>query len=181
MTSWRELGGGTRTRGFLVTAVQRFSGAVSPPCDAGAGSPAPGAPAQHRRRVRTISWEPPSRVATPKLRVGTRNQADPAGCDSRQLRPPPRCARRRPDHGEHLEFSKEITALLAIYPYNEFISAGPPSIDTGRPGSGPRKAGVVINSRIVSQPEVMARTGSAWITTEWPGGLAAARPSQNWA
>jgi len=90
MTSWRELGGGTRTRGHLVTAVQRFSGAVSPPCDAGAGSPAPGAPAQHRRRVRTISWEPPSRVATPKLRVGTRNQADPAGCDSWHLRPPPR-------------------------------------------------------------------------------------------
>jgi len=29
----------------------------------------------------------------------------------------------------HLEFSKEITALLVIDPYNEFISAGPPSID----------------------------------------------------
>jgi hypothetical protein len=28
----------------------------------------------------------------------------------------------------HLEFSKEITALL-VHPYNEFISAGPPSID----------------------------------------------------
>ena len=29
----------------------------------------------------------------------------------------------------HLEFSKEITALLVIDPYNEFISAVPPSID----------------------------------------------------
>jgi len=29
----------------------------------------------------------------------------------------------------HLEFSKEITALLVIDPYNEFISAGPQSID----------------------------------------------------
>ena len=29
----------------------------------------------------------------------------------------------------HLEFSKEITALLGIDLYDEFISAGPPSID----------------------------------------------------
>lgn len=29
----------------------------------------------------------------------------------------------------HLEFRKEITALLVIDPYNEFISAGPLSID----------------------------------------------------
>ena len=29
----------------------------------------------------------------------------------------------------HLELSKEITALLVIDPYNEFISASPPSID----------------------------------------------------
>ena len=49
----------------------------------------------------------------------------------------------------HLEFSKEITALLVIDPYNEFISAGPPSIDNRTPGSRPRKAVVVINSRIV--------------------------------
>ncbi len=29
----------------------------------------------------------------------------------------------------HLELRKEITALLVIDPYNEFISVGPPSID----------------------------------------------------
>jgi hypothetical protein len=37
---------------------------------------------------------------------------------------------RNPERLEaHLEFSKEITALLVIGPYNGFISAGPQSID----------------------------------------------------
>ena len=55
----------------------------------------------------------------------------------------------------HLEFSKEITALLVIDPYNEFISARVrrPST-TGPPGSGPRKAVVVINSRVVGNPSL---------------------------
>jgi hypothetical protein len=58
-----------------------------------------------------------SRFPAPELRVGTRNQTDPACCDSRDR------------IIAHLEFTKEITALLVIDPYNEFISAGPPSID----------------------------------------------------
>jgi len=49
----------------------------------------------------------------------------------------------------HLEFSKEITALLVIDPDNEFISRVRRPSTTGPPGSGPRKAVVVINSRIV--------------------------------
>ena len=53
----------------------------------------------------------------------------------------------------HLEFSKEITALLVIDPDNEFISRVRRPSTTGPPGSGPRKAVVVINSRIVGNAE----------------------------
>ena len=47
----------------------------------------------------------------------------------------------------HLEFSKEITALLVIDPYNEFISAGPPSMRQPDRPDQDREAVVVINSR----------------------------------
>jgi len=55
----------------------------------------------------------------------------------------------------HLEFSKQIMALLVIDPQNEFISADPPSIynRTTRIRTE-RKALVVINSRIVDHSSI---------------------------
>ena len=63
----------------------------------------------------------------------------------------------------HLEFSNEITALLVIDPYNEFLPRVRRLSTTGPPGSGPRKAVVVINSRIV-KPEVACEKDSRLVT-----------------
>jgi hypothetical protein len=83
------------------TGGRSLSGGSLQPCEAGAGAPAPGARAQHRRRVRTISWEAISRVASRRLNSGsgTRNQTDPACRDSRDRRPHRRCSRTSQDHG----------------------------------------------------------------------------------
>src|SRR6266566_10069332 len=111
-------------------AVERFSRAISAPCAAGAVGPAPGARPQHRRRVRAVPRKAPSRVASRRLNSGsepeTRQILRAAILGIEDHTGAVRVGARIM---AHLEFSKEITALLVIDPYNAFISAGPPSID----------------------------------------------------
>ena len=72
----------------------------------------------------TISWEGPSRVTSRRLNLGsepeTRQILRPAilGMGGRTG-----AVRIGAWIMAHMEFSKEITALLVIDPYNEFISA----------------------------------------------------------
>ena len=66
----------------------------------------------------------------------------------------------------HLEFSKEITALLVIDPYNEFISAGPPSIDnrTARIGTEEGSSSLTPES---SATRKLSRNGLRGSWSDW--------------
>ena len=68
--------------------------------------------------------------------------------------------------------SKEITLLLVIDPYNEFISAGPPSIATGPAGSGPRRplSSLAPESSAIRKLEAWGPTGRNIGTETWGQG-----------